>query len=219
MLLLLLEEKWQSTRKTNWGILLSRQEGQRLQSAPRKAFYQYLFRSLTPGLAFKFQALSPALGCHTAHMALDSCEIPPAGPSKRSRSRTRCLQQLQVSRERSHCWYPRLLKCFQSLSCARRHGIYSEPVFSFLLKLTRNPPMSLARVNKLNKLTILFTFSETGSFCSCFNLFSLITQNKQSALWWGMDTSLLEMFACNLLYFTALCSSIPECQMPDESMA
>lgn len=31
--------------------------------------------------------------------------------------------------------------------------------------------MSLARVNKLNKLTILFTFSETGSFCSCFNLF------------------------------------------------
>lgn len=154
-----------------------------------------------------------------AHIALDSCEIPPAGLSKRSRSRTRCLQQLQVSRERSHCWYSRLLKCFQSLSCARRHGIYSELVFGFLLKLTRNPPMSIARVNKLNKLTILFTFSETGSFCSCFNLFSLIIQSKQNVLWWGMDISLLETFACNLLYFPALYSSIPECQMSDESMA
>lgn len=112
-----------------------------------------------------------------AHIALDSCEIPPAGPSKRGKSRTRCLQQLQVSRERSHCWYSRLLKCFQSLSCARHHRIYSELVSSFLLKLTRNPPMGYVRVNKLNKLTILFTFSETGSFCSCFNLFSLITQN------------------------------------------
>lgn len=79
--------------------------------------------------------------------------------------------------------------------------------------------MSIARVNKLNKLTILFTFSETGSFCSCFNLFSLITQSKQNVLWWGMDISLLETFACNLLYFPALYSSIPECQMPDESMA
>lgn len=154
-----------------------------------------------------------------AHIALDSCEIPPAGPSKRSKSRTRCLQQLQVSRERSHCWYPRLLKCFQSLSCARHHRIYSELVSSFLLKLTRNPPMGYVRVNKLNKLTILFTFSETGPFCSCFNLFSLITQNKQSVLWWGMDTSLLGTFACNLLYFTALYSSITQCQMPDESKA
>ena len=151
----------------------------------------------------------------------DGCEIPPAGLSTRSKSRTPCLQQLQVIRERRPCWYPRLLKWFQSLSCARRHRIYSVLLFSFLLKLTRNPPMSYARVNKLNKLTILFTFSETGSFCSCFNLFSLITQNKQSALWWGMDanTSLLGTFACNLLYCTPLFSSITQCQLPDESMA
>lgn len=149
----------------------------------------------------------------------DGCEIHPAGLSKHSKSRTHCLQQLQVSRERGHCWYPRLLKCFQSLSCARRHRIYSVLVFSLLLKLTRNLPMSYARVNKLSKLTILFTFLETGSFCSCFNLFSLITQNKQSALWWGMDTSLSGTFACNLLYFAPLFLSITQCQMPAESMA
>lgn len=159
LVLLLLEEKWQSIGKTNWGIPLSRQEGQKLPSASIKTFYQYLFRSLTSGLACKLQVLSPALRCHMAHIAPDSCEIPPAGLSKQSKSRTRCLQQLQGSRERSHCRYLRLLKCFQSLSCARHHRIYAELVFSFLLKLTRNPPMSLSRVNKLNKLTILFTFS------------------------------------------------------------
>lgn len=89
----------------------------------------------------------------------DSCDIHPSGLSERGKGRARCLQQLQVIGERRHCWYPRLLKCFQSLSCARRHRIYSVPVFSFLLKLTRNPPTNCARV-KLNKLTFLFTFSK-----------------------------------------------------------
>lgn len=188
-----------------------------------EAFFQYLFRDLTSGLVqFQIWHLNSTffpdsgLSCGTYHPGLemlcrDSCEIHPAGLSKHSKSRMHCLQQLQVSRERRHCWYPRLLKCFQSLSCARHHRIYSALVFSFLLKLTRNPPMSYARVNKLNKLTILFTFSETGSFCSCFNLLSLITQNKQNALWWGMDanTSLSTTFACNLLYFSPLLNYHP----------
>lgn len=79
--------------------------------------------------------------------------------------------------------------------------------------------MSYTRANKLNKLTILFTFSETGSLCSCFNLFSLITQNKQSVLWWQMDTSLLGTSACNLFYFTALYSRITQCQMMNQRLS
>lgn len=68
-----------------------------------------------------------------------------------------------LSRER-RCWEPRLLRCFQSLSCTRHHRIYSVLGFHFLLKLTRNPPMNYSRVNKLNKLTIVVTFSETAFF-------------------------------------------------------
>lgn len=58
-------------------------------------------------------------------------------------------------------------------------------------------------------------------FLQLFYLFSLITQNKQNGLWWGMDTntSLLWTFACNLLYFTPFFSRIAQCQLPDESMA
>lgn len=178
--------------KTNCGISLSQQEGWSLRSAPRKSSSTYLgtwhqgWDNSSSGIWIP--SSSPALGSYMAQInprwrwGWDGCETRPAEPSKRSKRGTRGLHQLQVSRERRCCWYLTLLTCSQNLSCARRHRIYSVLVFSFLLKLTRNPPMSSARVNKLNKLTILFTFSETGSFCSYFNLFYYTKQAECSVM-------------------------------------
>lgn len=63
--------------------------------------------------------------------------------------------------------------------------------------------MNDARVNKLNNLTILITFSETGFFCDCSNLFFSYYLKHSACVVTRDEWSLLGVFACHLFpYFT-----------------
>lgn len=193
------------------------------------AFFRFLFRSQTsglgkiPALVFKFwglpwlRALAWCISVWTPK-ALQEQLWNSRSWAQQAQQEQNALPQAAAFQQGEEMLISQITEVLSKCSCIRYHRIYSVLVLLFLLKLTRNPPTNDARVNKLNNLTVLITFSETGSFHNCSNLLFSYFLKHSAPIVMRDEWSLSGVSACHLFpSFTLLeCHAVLLCRRSED---